>query len=82
MSPELLELVKTILLAYPELSILLALIGLLRTINKPLFSFLHFYVKKTKTTKDDELLEKVEKSATYKMYLYLLDWLTSIKPRN
>jgi len=64
---------------YPMLSTILMVIGLLRVVNKPLFSVLKTIVASTSTKKDDELLGKVEKSYLYNMISYILDWFGSIK---
>lgn len=71
----------TILLAtkFPNATLILTVVGGLRIINKPLFSFLRTYVQKTKTTEDDKLLDKVESSRFYKWLSYVLDLFGSVK---
>ena len=64
---------------YPNISTVLLVIGVLRLVNKPLFALLHYITKQTPTVKDDQALEKVEKSLTYKVFLFTLDWLASFK---
>jgi hypothetical protein len=66
--------------SYPNLSTLLAIIGFLRAINKPLFAAARLYVQNTATLKDDQELDKIEKSPQYKTLLFILDWFASVKP--
>lgn len=66
--------------SHPWILSALAVIGIVRVINKPLFSLLRTYVNTTSSAKDNELLDSVEKSAIYKGITYLLDWFFSIKP--
>jgi hypothetical protein len=66
----------------PWVTAILTVIGVLRLILKPLFSFLHSVVKATPTEKDDQLLAKVEGSTALKWVTYGLDWLCSIKVVN
>lgn len=76
----LLEPFHSFLQSYPNLSTLLAIIGFLRAINKPLFTLARAYVQSTATLKDDEKLDKIERSPQYKALLFVLDWFASVKP--
>lgn len=80
MDPIFLDFFRDILAAHPDITTILALVGLLRAINKPLFALMRAYVAKTQSKKDDKLLEKIERSKHYKTFLFLLDWLGSVKP--
>lgn len=64
---------------YPLLVSGLVFVGILRTINKPLFALLNAYVQATPSEKDDEVLKKVETSKVYTHLVFLLDYFTSIK---
>lgn len=64
---------------YPMLMTLFLVIGFMRVINKPLFSFLNTLVKATPTVRDDEILAVVEQSKIYKTIAFILDWTASIK---
>jgi len=64
---------------YPEAIAVLSLIGVLRAINKPLFALLRAYAAATKTLRDDEFLIEVEKSKAYQYFVFVLDYLTSVK---
>ena len=64
---------------YPMLMTVFFVIGFLRAINKPLFSFLNTLVKATPTVRDDEILAVVEQSKIYKAIAFVLDWTASIK---
>jgi len=55
------------------------IIGSLRVVFKPLMPFVHAVVSQTKTTKDDEILGKVESSVYFKVFSWLLDFGASIK---
>ncbi len=57
----------------------LVLIGALRLVVKPLMVALTAFAKETETPKDDEVLAKIETSKAYKLLLFVLDWLASIK---
>ena len=56
-------------------------VGLLRLALKPIVSAVREVVAATATKKDDEFVEKVEESRAWGVFVYLLDWLTSIKLR-
>jgi len=64
---------------YPILMTVFLVIGILRSINKPLFAFLNTLVKATPTLKDDEALVVVEQSKIYKAISFALDWTASVK---
>jgi hypothetical protein len=73
------SLIFALLSDYPNLTTFFAIVGFLRTINKPFFALLRTWVKSTSSTKDDEALDKVEASPQYKTLTFLLDWLASVK---
>lgn len=74
------ELLTGLISQYPIVAQILMVIGLLRLINKPLFSLLQSVVDYTDwTQKDNELLKKVLESKAYKYVSYLLDYSASIK---
>lgn len=64
---------------HPWLLTVLALIATARLVFKPIMSAVGAYVKSTASTSDDAMLEKVEHSAVYKVFAWLLDYLGSIK---
>lgn len=64
---------------YPVLASILVVVGMLRLIFKPVFSILRNVANATKSVKDNELLDKVERSKIFKAVLYALDYLGSIK---
>jgi len=72
------ELVQ-LLQQYPVVSTVLAVIGGLRLVMKPLFSLLHALVEVIPGDKDNQLLAKIEGSKVYTSIVYVLDYLTSIK---
>lgn len=65
---------------YPIMSQILMAIGILRIVNKPLFSILQSVADFTEfTQKDNELLKKILESKIYKYFSYVLDYSASIK---
>jgi len=63
----------------PIVASILMVIGILRVTIKPLMSVVHIIVDATATKKDNEAVEKVEASKGWKTFLYIIDWLGSIK---
>jgi hypothetical protein len=64
---------------YPwAVTVLLAIAGL-RIVCKPAFSIWHAIVARTPSPKDDEFLAKVEASTALKWFLWVLDYVASIK---
>lgn len=75
-----LTIILTALIAkYPVLSSIVGVVGVLRLIFKPLFVFFHSFVLATPSTKDNEILSRVESSKAYSMLVFLVDYLSSIK---
>lgn len=63
----------------PALASILVLVGALRLAIKPLMTLLQIYVKLTPYDQDDKWLASLESSKGYKLFVYLLDWLLSVK---
>lgn len=61
------------------LATIIALVGTLRLIFKPIVTAVEIYVKNTPKTEDDAIVEKVEASIWWKILYWLLDWGASIK---
>lgn len=57
----------------------LSIVGLLRLVVKPIMEVVQAYVKWTATPKDDSLVNHILTSPIYTKFLFVLDWLTSIK---
>lgn len=81
---EILALLQPLIVAYGgDLGIItqiVTVVGSLRLVNKPLFAALKAIVEFTYwTEKDNILLAKIESSKVYKGFVFVLDWLTSIK---
>lgn len=64
---------------YPTVAAVIMVIGTLRLLMKPLFTFLNEVVLITPGQWDNELLQKVETSKVYKTILWILDWFASVK---
>jgi hypothetical protein len=58
---------------------LIAIVGTLRLVIKPLMEAFKAVVAATPSKSDDELPSKVEASSVYKTVLFVLDWLASLK---
>jgi hypothetical protein len=57
----------------------LAIVGFFRMFFKPLTSLITTYIKFTPNVVDDEIWGQITNSTTYKMFVYFIDWLLSIK---
>lgn len=66
-------------LKYPITLTLIAVIGALRFFFKPITSLIEAYVRSTPQKTDDEYFDKVNHSAAFKWFAWLLDFGTSIK---
>lgn len=64
---------------YPIAVSIFMVIGILRTIFKPLMAFIHIFVAATPGQKDDEILNKVEASGLYLKFAWFIDYISSIK---
>lgn len=64
---------------HPWIASALLLLGTLRLIIKPLMSLIRLVTKSTSTPADDQFLDKVEASWLWTAFLFIVDWLTSIK---
>ena len=64
---------------YPLIVTIFAVMGVARTLFKPLMTFAHAYVMATPSTSDNEKLAKFEASKAYKVLQFLMDYIFSIK---
>lgn len=64
---------------YPIVATILLGVGFLRLCIKPIMTMLQAYVKMTPYDSDDLWLASFEQSKGYKIFVYVLDWLVSIK---
>lgn len=64
---------------YPQLTILFIVMGVLRVVFKPLFSFLRVVAEATPSQADNILLDKVQDSKVYKAVAWFLDYIASVK---
>lgn len=71
--------IVTFVQKYPWLITVLAAMGTLRLVFKPLVSAVEMYVKSTPGSGDDEWVAKAQHSAAFKAFAWLLDYLGSIK---
>ncbi len=63
----------------PAFASLLLGLGFIRLILKPAMTILQAYVKLTPYDNDDKWLASAEQSNAYKVLVYLLDWVLSVK---
>lgn len=64
---------------YPIVATVLSIIGLIRLLVKPIMEIIKAYVQFTPTKEDDSFVNKVISSSAYNKFLFVLDWLFSIK---
>ncbi len=63
----------------PIVASILVIVGSLRLAIKPLMTLIQIYVKLTPYDSDDKWLQNLEMSKGYKLLIYLMDWLLSVK---
>ena len=73
------DFVLELILQYPTLGSIVAIMGTLRLILKPLVTAVQSYVASTASTRDDEIVEGILGNKYYKAFAYVLDWSASIK---
>lgn len=57
----------------------LSYVAMARLFFKPIVSIAQAYVQVTPSVEDDEKLQKIMESKTYKSVAYILDWFASLK---
>lgn len=65
---------------YQFLASVIVVIGTARLFMKPVVTAIEEIVKLTKTTKDDEAVEKAKQSKVYKTFVFIADYILSVKP--
>ncbi len=73
------ELLVGIFAAYPEFTAVMTGMGLMRAINKPLFSLIQTVVDSTDTKLDNEKWNEIKNHKVMKSFFWLLDFTTSMK---
>jgi hypothetical protein len=74
------QLILSLAQAHPSILAVITVIGALRIVNKPLFAFLHSVMQATGSQKGEALVTEVETSKIYSGFLFLLDYVASVKP--
>jgi hypothetical protein len=64
---------------HPAFASLLMVVGILRLVMKPLMVFIETLVIATPSKLDDDLYQKMIQSELYKAFVFMIDWLASIK---
>ncbi len=73
------EILASLVANYPFVMSVVAIVGALRLVIKPIMALLHAVAAQTPTKADDEALAKLTQSKLYAGFLFVLDWLASIK---
>jgi len=65
---------------YPIVASVVAVVGTLRLIIKPIMVAAQAVVDATPSEKDNKVVKKVEESKFYKFLMFILDYVASVKP--
>jgi hypothetical protein len=71
--------VAALAVKHPLILTVLVVMGFLRAMLKPTFSYLHQLAQAGKLEKFDAIISMVESSKVLKVLAYILDWAVSIK---
>lgn len=74
------ETVAQLAVQYPWIATIFMVVGVIRLVVKPLMELAKGVVASTPSTADDAMVANVESSKIYKTFLFVIDWLFSIKP--
>ena len=74
-----LELIVSLAGKYPIVITIVSVIGVLRLVFKPLFTFLHAVVDAVPGDADNKLLDGFEKGKAYQVAKFVLDLFASVK---
>lgn len=66
---------------YPWVVTVVAIIGTLRLLVKPVIAAAHSYAESTNSPKAEALIEKIENSKLLSTVFFVLDWFGSVKVR-
>jgi len=58
---------------------ILSIVGIFRLVMKPASEVISIIVANTPTKKDDEFVSNLKQNALFKKFVFLVDWLVSIK---
>lgn len=64
---------------YPIMFTIASIMGMVRLVIKPLMTILHSLAEATETTRDEEILKKIEENKAFKGFLFVLDYVFSLK---
>lgn len=71
--------IEFLLQTYPMLQHVIAIMVICRVVFKPIFAILGRYVELTVEQEDDKKLHKFMGTKTYKMIVFIVDMLASVK---
>lgn len=66
-------------LEHPNIATMFFVMGLARTILKPILAIAHAYVEYTPEKTDDEELNRIENNKLFRIFVFLLDYAFSLK---
>jgi len=76
---QLLPLIQSLAVKYPKLLEIVAGLGTLRLVMKPIWAALTKWVLTSGTTTEQQDLNKLEAGMSFKIVCFLLDWVGSVK---
>ena len=74
------ETVAQLMVQFPWIATILMVVGVIRLVVKPLMELAKSVAASTPSTKDDAVIAGVESNKIYKTFLFVIDWLFSLKP--
>lgn len=79
MADFILSIATSLFSSHPAFASLLMVVGILRVVMKPLMMFIETLVIATPTKLDDGVYKSMVESELYKAFVFVIDWLASIK---
>jgi hypothetical protein len=81
-APEVVGAIEKAVHSAPEwVLLILAIVGALRIVVKPLVAAAHYVADQTASQADNQFVDRVERSRAFRAFVFVLDWITSIKIR-
>ena len=73
------ELLKSLVTSHPVLLSFVSTVGVLRLILRPLMEAIDLFVASTETKQDDEVWAAIKASKAFKVFIWGLEYLTSLR---
>ena len=77
---DIVNLVSQLAVQYPWIATFFMVVGVIRLVVKPLMELVKSVAAATPSPNDDAVVAKVEANKFYKGFLFVIDWLFSVKP--